>query len=146
MPDSYLDTDIILRCDVLRQAKFSWEASGRTISCGGTDYLVNHMSFRWKSLSCENRSSSLDEPQKYTLTDQLLQPVRAEPYQSAFMSVPLKVAVSVPTSKRTPKTVHINMIKVSIIYPSNEIILLRVSQYVNEKFVRYKEINILLYV
>ena len=63
VPDSYLETDMLLGLDVLNKASFKWDAKGQTVVWGDTTYPVRSIpQSKIKLGSNKKIKSQVEEP------------------------------------------------------------------------------------
>ncbi|XP_076069574.1 uncharacterized protein LOC143041505 [Oratosquilla oratoria] len=91
VPDSYLATDILLGCDILNQANYHWNARKRTLCWGKVSYPFNTVkSQRGEVRQVRESPITLNGNPKHHLQVGLEAPVFLEPYQTRFITVPVR--------------------------------------------------------
>ena len=90
VPDTYISTDLLLGCDVLGQAPLIWNGKKRVMMWGNTPYVVGHIPCKKGEVGRVTRSPvELTRPSQTFTQINLLTPVKINPHQTQFVSIPV---------------------------------------------------------
>lgn len=91
--DKYLvgDGEVLLSCDILRDAPFVWKGRKDTFLWGRTRYVVGYVThLRSRMNHVRDSPAENKESSGMYLQLNLLAPVKLEPYQTKFLPVPIR--------------------------------------------------------
>ncbi len=91
VPNRYLDAELLLGTDILREARFVWNGKVNIIVWGNASYAVGHIR-RQKGKRIHSIPPPLTHHQSGDITKRinLTKPIHVEPYQSQFVPVQVK--------------------------------------------------------
>ena len=89
VPDMYLQTDVLLGCDILNQAQFHWDGKRKRLVWGDVPYIVGYVRRKKGTVTkvkVIRQKATNKEARSLTLSSEL----RIEPYQSHLFRVGVK--------------------------------------------------------